>query len=58
MSLATAEALRELYAVILGAIPAAYEKGKSEGTNLLAMLNAGELTNGDFERRAGITVQR
>lgn len=48
-------ALRDLYEGIRTAVPNAYEKGKSDGSNLLAMLNAGELTNSDFERRAGIS---
>lgn len=47
-------ALRELYMTIWTAVPRAYAKGKSDGSNLLAMLNAGELTNADFERQAGI----
>jgi hypothetical protein len=55
MSKQAALALRDLYEGILKSVPASYEEGKSEGRNLLAMLNAGELTNADFDRRAGIT---
>lgn len=53
-----AKALRELYEGLLQAIPGAYEKGKADGRDLLAMLSAGELTNADFERRAGIVTER
>lgn len=53
MPSAVAMALRTLYEGLSIALPAAYEDGKSTGSNLLAMLNAGELTNADFERRSG-----
>jgi hypothetical protein len=51
-------ALRELYEGLLKSIPNAYDKGKEEGRNLLAMLSAGELTNAEFERRSGIVSGR
>lgn len=53
-----AKALRALYDGLLQSVPGAYEKGKGDGRNLLAMLSAGELTNDDFERRAGIVAER
>lgn len=53
-----AKALRHLYEGLLQSIPGAYEKGKADGRNLLAMLSAGELTNAEFERRAGIVADR
>lgn len=55
MPRAVALALRALYTGMLTAPGKAYAKGKSDGSNLLAMLNAGDLTNKDFEQRAGIT---
>jgi hypothetical protein len=55
MPRAVALALRALYGGVLTAPGKAYAKGKSDGSNLLAMLNSGDLTNKDFEQRAGIT---
>lgn len=53
-----AMALRHLFEGLLQSIPGAYDKGKSDGRNLLAMLSAGELTNAEFERRSGIVNER
>lgn len=50
---AIASALRTLYIEVQDGMARAYNEGKATGTNLLAMLNAGELTTDDFERRAG-----
>lgn len=49
-----AENLRTLFNEVKTGLTAAYTQGKSDGSNLLAMLNSGELTTSDFERRAGI----
>jgi hypothetical protein len=58
MSAPIALTLRSLYDGLLHAMPAAYKEGKADGCNLLAMLCAGELTNSEFERRAGIVPVR
>ncbi|HEU0197088.1 MAG TPA: hypothetical protein VFQ88_07770 [Nevskiaceae bacterium] len=44
----------DLEPLINMAIDEAEARGKREGTNILASLAAGELTNADFERKAGI----
>lgn len=49
-----AENLRALFDDVRAELHAAYSQGKTDGTNLLAMLNNGELTTSDFEKRAGI----
>lgn len=53
-----ATAIRELYIEVQNGMGRSHDEGKGKGTNLLAMLSAGELTTADFERRAGITGGR
>jgi hypothetical protein len=52
--MAIAQALADLPGAIYNANRAAEASGLQKGRNLLAQLAAGELTNNDFERRAGI----
>lgn len=54
MSPSVASAISTLFDVVRTGIDCAYDKGKADGTNLLAMLQAGELTSNEFERRAGM----
>lgn len=51
---AQSQAIADLVLAIRAALMAAEKSGIKEGRNLLAQLAAGELTNQDFERRAGI----
>lgn len=46
--------LAELDTAIARALNEAVADGKAQGTNLIAALAAGELTNADFEKKAGI----
>lgn len=55
MPRSTALELRALFNAVRDGLEVAYKKGRSDGSNLLTMLAAGELATPDFERRAGIT---
>lgn len=52
-----AQALADLPTAIYNAYLAGEKKGLAQGRNLLTQLAAGELTNSEFEKRAGITGQ-
>lgn len=46
-----AEAIRVLFSAVYHGLDACYEDGKDDGTRLLMLLNAGEISPAEFERR-------
>lgn len=49
MSPSVASVISSLFDIVRTRIDCAYDKGKADGTNLLAMLQAGELTSNEFD---------